>query len=52
MGTDRRGQTGQELPAVVGRMREHDAAMSKLVPDKKTTAEMINLLRRHGRTQE
>jgi len=33
-------------------MREHEAAMGKLVPDKTTTAEIIDFLRRHGRTRK
>ncbi|CUB07480.1 hypothetical protein [Tepidiphilus thermophilus] len=49
---DPRQHTEQEWPAVVGRMRGHEAAMGKFVPDKTTTAEIIDFLRRHGRTRE
>jgi len=49
---DPRQHTAQEWPAVVGRMRGHEAAMGKFVPDKTTTAEIIDFLRRHGRTRE
>lgn len=49
---DPRQHTAQEWPAVVERMRGHEAAMGKIVPDKTTTAEVVDFLRRHGRAQK
>lgn len=45
---DPRQHTGQEWPAVVDRMREHEATMGKIVPDETATAEIIDFLRRHA----
>jgi len=46
---DPRQHTGQEWPGVVDRMRGHEAAMGKVVPDQTTTAEIIEFLGRHAR---
>lgn len=47
---DPRQHSAQEWPAVVERMRGHEAAMGKIVPDKTTTAEIIDFLRQHALT--
>lgn len=49
---DPRQHTAQEWPAVVERMRGNMAVMGKIVPDKTTTADIIDFLRRHGRTEK
>ncbi|QXP89196.1 hypothetical protein [Methylococcus capsulatus] len=49
---DPRQHSAQEWPAVVERMRGHEAAMGKIVPDKTTTAEIIDFLRQHALTSD
>jgi len=49
---DPRQHTAQEWPAVVGRMRGHGGGNGKVRPGQDDDGEIIDFLRRHGRTRE
>ncbi|HCA27802.1 MAG TPA: hypothetical protein DEP05_09255 [Betaproteobacteria bacterium] len=47
---DPKQHTAREWPSVVERMKGHEAVMGKIIPDNNTTNEIIEFLKRRGRT--
>jgi hypothetical protein len=49
---DPKQHTAQEWPAVVARMKAHEATLGKFVPDETETREIIGFLRKYAQAAE